>query len=185
MPSNRDVVETYLRAKDENRPWLMAQAFAADAVLEMVVNTETIAFPPVSDGLAALTDVLVRRFAQTYENVRTFCLAAPPPDNAAAFTCDWLVGMSEKDGGKVRVGCGRYGWRFQPQGLAERLTITIARMESLDPACLEPVMQWLSRLPYPWCAAPEALTGAPGTADLRPVLDQIAAKRSRAQARTP
>ncbi|MBK9115780.1 MAG: hypothetical protein IPM22_09075 [Betaproteobacteria bacterium] len=105
-PSPRAAVEWYLRAKDENRPWKMERAFAPDAVLEVVAAEGTIAFPPVTRGRDGIADVLVRRFAMPYENVRTFCLAGAPPDDAPELSCDWLVGMSEKETRRVRVGCG-------------------------------------------------------------------------------
>ena len=126
MPSVQESVEIYIRAKDENRPYLMERAFAENATLEMVVNSGTISFPPISIGLQSISDVLVRRFAQTYENVHTFCLASPPRNHEVKFSCDWLVGMSEKESRRVRVGCGRYDWLFQSQGqrLVEQLTIT-------------------------------------------------------------
>lgn len=175
MSSAREAVELYLQAKDRNRPCLMERAFAADATLQIVVPSETISFPPVSTGLPSISEVLVRRFAQTYENVFTFCLAAPPRDGADRFACDWLVGMSEKDGGRVRVGCGRYDWQFQAHGQrrVERLVITIRRMESLDPACLAVVMDWLSRLPCPWCTVQMALAGMPPLDGLQEVRNDL------------
>lgn len=74
----------------------MERAFAENATLEMVVNSGTISFSPISIGLQSISDVLVRRFAQTYENVHTFCIAAPPRNDDGSLSCDWLVGMSEK-----------------------------------------------------------------------------------------
>ena len=171
MPSARETVEIYIRAKDENRPYLMERAFAENATLAMVVNSGTISFPPDSIGLQSISDVLVRRFAQTYENVHTFCLVAPPANDQINFSCDWLVGMSEKDSRLVRVGCGRYDWLFQSHGqrLVERLTITIDLMESLPPSCLDSVANWLSRLPYPWCTVQAALAGMPSLQELQPI----------------
>lgn len=170
-PSPRAAVEWYLRAKDENRPWKMERAFAPDAVLEVVAAEGTIAFPPVTRGRDGIADVLVRRFAMPYENVRTFCLAGAPPDDAPELSCDWLVGMSEKETRRVRVGCGRYDWRFERAVLrrADRLAITIETMVSLDPEFLAPVMAWLSPLPYPWCPADAALAGMPASGALDPV----------------
>jgi hypothetical protein len=176
MPSAQEGVEIYIRAKDENRPYLMERAFAENATLEMVVNSGTITFPPISIGLQSISDVLVRRFAQTYENVHTFCLAAPPRNHVVNFSCDWLVGMSEKESRRVRAGCGRYDWLFQSQGhrLVERLTITIDLMESLAPSCLASVTNWLSRLPYPWCTAQTALAGIPSLDELHPIRQNLA-----------
>ena len=142
----QESIRTYIRAKDENRPHLMKYAFAEEARLEMVVKTGTISFPPLATGLESITDVLVRRFAQSFENVYTFCLAPPPQAHDAIFSCKWLVGMSEKETRRVRVGCGRYDWLFQSKGprLAQRLTITIELMQVLPPERLPSVIAWLS-----------------------------------------
>jgi hypothetical protein len=108
------VLRTYFHAKDENRPHLMAQVFSETARLETIVKTGAITFPPVATGLAAITDNLVRNFGHTYENVYSFYLARPQPGlHANTFSCDWLVGMSAKHDGGVRVGCG-HDWHFSP-----------------------------------------------------------------------
>ena len=134
-----------------------------------------ISFPPRSAGLQEITDVLVRRFGQTFENVYTLCLAAPPEGADREFACDWLVGMSEKAGGAVRVGCGRYDWQFAPTGpcLVQRLTITVELMEVLPPTTLAPVMNWLRALPYPWCPANDAVHGSPRIGELARIIGFI------------
>ena len=176
MPSAQEAVEICIRAKDENRPYLMERAFAENATLEMVVNSGTISFPRISIGLQSISDVLVRRFAQTHENVHTLCLTSPPRNHQVNFSCDWLVGMSEKESRRVRVGCGRYDWGFQSHGqhLVERLTITIDLMEALAPSRLASVMNWLSRLPYPWCTAQAALAGIPVLEEIHPIRHNLA-----------
>jgi hypothetical protein len=176
MPSAQEAVEIYIRAKDESRPYLMELAFAENASLEMVVNSGTISFPPISIGLESISDVLVRRFAQTYENVHTLCLAAPPGNHELNFSCDWLVGMSEKETRRVRIGLGRYDWVFQSQGqrMVEQLKITIDLMESLSPSYLGSVTNWLRRLPYPWCTAQAALAGIPSLEGLHPIRQRLA-----------
>ncbi|GAB7548596.1 hypothetical protein CS8_082900 [Cupriavidus sp. 8B] len=178
LPGSLDpqaLIRTYIRAKDENRPHLMAQAFAADATLEMTVKSEAIAFPARSEGLAAISDVLVRRFGQSYDNVYTFCLAeAPPAGDAQRYGCDWLVGMTDKASGGVRVGCGSYAWEFSAQAGARRvqaLTIVIEAMEVMPPDAARPVLDgWLARLPYPWSTAAQVCEQAPALAQLAPVL---------------
>jgi hypothetical protein len=158
-----DAIDAYLGAKDGNRPHLMAYAFAPDATLSMLVKADGMAFPPLSQGRAAIADVLVRRFGQVYDNVYTICLAPPPLRPVAAFSCDWLVAMTEKASGTVRVGCGRYDWQFAPaSGLAERLCISIEAMQTLAPEALDGVMRWIAALSYPWCGAGEAVAGAAG-----------------------
>jgi hypothetical protein len=169
MPA--EIVRTYIRAKDENRPFLMRQAFTEDAELEMVVNTESISFPRSAKGRREIEDILVRRFAIDYENVYTFCLSQPSADNGEHFPCHWLVGMSGKSDGQVRVGCGRYDWYFANDagGLTRKLVITIDVMQVFPGAELYACMAWLAALPYPWCAAGSAASNIPPIDALAPV----------------
>lgn len=168
-------IQSYILAKDRNRPHLMLESFTRNAVLEMIVHTGNISFPPLSEGRDLITDLLVRRFNQTYENIYTFCLANPPQENGAPFSCDWLVGMSEKETGNVRVGCGRYDWVFQSQEpcLVERLSITIDQMLILGREDFNAVMDWVTNLPYPWCPAENAAATAPKIAALEEVIQYI------------
>ncbi|HEY4541270.1 MAG TPA: hypothetical protein VIG66_02725 [Noviherbaspirillum sp.] len=165
------VVHTYLLAKDGNRPHLMRHAFAGHAQLQMQVRSENIAFPAASNGLAEISEVLVRRFGQTYENVYTFCLQRPAA-SSRTFSCDWFVGMSDKASGAVRVGCGRYDWTFSESAphLAEHLLITIDVMEILAPENLVSVSTWLAGLPYPWCSYEQMASSAPAIGELEPIL---------------
>lgn len=161
MTTPAESVVRYIRAKDCNRPHLLDIAFSEDAVLQMLVQTESISFPASSVGREAIAETLVRRFNQTYENIYTLCIGAPPAANAEAFSCDWLVAMSEKQGGAVRIGCGRYDWSFSHVNHRVRaLTITIEAMEMLPRETLGPVMKWVSGLPYPWCSR-QLATGTP------------------------
>ena len=173
------LVRAYIRAKDENRPHLMEHVFAGDACLEMIVKSETISFPPVTRGLASITEVLVRNFAKTYENVYTFCLERPNlQSHERGFSCDWLVGMSEREGGHARVGCGRYDWHFSPEGsfLVDRLVITIEAMQVLPPGWNKAVFGWLSGLPYPWCSADVIAETAPVLEGIEAVIEYLTHK---------
>ncbi|MEH2509914.1 hypothetical protein V1291_001268 [Nitrobacteraceae bacterium AZCC 1564] len=163
MPTPSEAVATYILAKDNNRPFLMRQAFAEDASLEMLVKTDTISFPSSAKGLSEIEDVLIRRFGIDYENVYTVCLSRPNEANVRHFPCHWLVGMSAKADGKVRVGCGRYDWFFSAaqKGLVEKLVITIDVMECLPEATLAPTMNWLAKLPYPWSTPEETVNDIP------------------------
>jgi hypothetical protein len=175
-PTPERLVRTYIRAKDENRPHLMEHVFAEDACLEIIVKSGTISFPPVTRGLASITEVLVRSFAIAYENVYTFCLERPDlQTRERGFSCDWLVGMSEREGGRVRVGCGRYDWRFSPEGLClvDRLVITIEVMQVLPPGCNKGVFEWLSGLPYPWCSAEVIAKTAPVVEGIEAVIQYL------------
>lgn len=177
MSSPSDCIVTYIRGKDRNRPHMLRRAFAPTATVEVVAKTPTISFPSVVTGLDAVTDVFVRKFAATYENVYTFCLASPPSDDSDAFSCDWLVAMSEKQDGAVRVGSGRYDWGFERDGdcRVETLVITIDVMQKLRPDCLRPVMDWVTALPYPWCPAGVAVKSAPNLADLAETMRRLSA----------
>jgi hypothetical protein len=180
MHSPATAVSTYFLAKDGNRPFLMRRAFATDAELEMIVKTEGISFPGSARGVQAIEDILGRRFANDFENVYTFGLAQPSEANRRHFPCPWLVGMSGKNNGPIRVGCGRYDWYFTPDEdcLVEKLVITIDVMQVLQARGIEPIMDWLCDLPYPWCTPDEALRQMPGTKELNPVRSYLSEVRA-------
>jgi len=174
------VLRDYFHAKDENRPHLMRQVFCEEALLRMEVKSEAIAFPAVTRGLPAISEVLVSRFAQSYENVYSFYLSRPAGD-VEAFGCDWLVGMSVKGSGELRVGCGRYDWRFrrgQPL-LANVLAITIEQMQVLPAQQADAVFAWLTGLSYPWTSAQAVLAAAPDIPALVPVLQHLGREAAR------
>jgi hypothetical protein len=163
MSTPSEAISAYIFAKDGNRPFLMRKAFCEDAELEMVVKTDAISFPGSARGLRELEDVLVRRFGVDSENIHTFCLSRPSDANRRHFACHWLVGMSAKNGGQIRIGCGRYDWYFEP-GVAcrvEKLIIAIDVMKIFPATDLAASMDWLTRLPYPWCTPAEAVRSAP------------------------
>ena len=174
VQSPASVLRTYFRAKDENRPYLLRTVFCEEATLCVRVNTDSIAFPAESHGLPAIADVLVRKFGQTYENVHSFYLSRPPSE-ASQFVCRWLVGMSQKEDGQVRVGCGHYEWSFQeaPPHLVSKLVISIEAMQTLAAHQIESVFAWLERLSYPWSSASEVLKAAPANPELEPVLQYV------------
>jgi hypothetical protein len=180
MTFQSEHIRTYLQAKDENRPHLTKRAFASTARLEVNSNTNAISFPAVTSGLDAITQVLVRDFAKTYENVYTFCLCDEPEGKAASFRCPWLVGMSDKATGSVRVGCGEYDWSFQEEGdhLVDHLVIGITAMAILLPDNLFPVMGWLSKLPYTWCPASAAIKEMPALGELAEIRQFVATSAS-------
>ena len=174
MPNTARSIEKYIFAKDANRPDLLRQSFTVDATLEMVVHTGVISFPPQVKGRAGIADVLVRRFGQSYENVYTFCLGEPPKADATTHACKWLVGMSVKETGELRIGCGEYHWRFEPQsGLVEHLCIKIEHMQVCPPQDLEPVMNWLQSLDYPWCLPGEMIEGVAQISNIAPVIEYL------------
>ena len=59
-----EILRTYFRAKDENRPHLMRDAFSETATLETIVKTDAISFPPISRGLARISHQCVDTWAK-------------------------------------------------------------------------------------------------------------------------
>lgn len=170
------ILRRYLHAKDENRPHLLDSTFAADAELEIRNATTSIAFPAVTHGRSAIADVLVRHFGQTYENVYTFCLQQPA-GASREFECPWLVAMTEKAGGAVRIGGGRYHWTFgaAPPQLATKLVITISIMQVLPAETMPLVYDWVAGLSYPWASPADVVATAPRLSALQPVVDLLRA----------
>ena len=167
-------ISAYILAKDGNRPHLMHEAFTQGPLLTMDVRTDTIQFPQATIGRDAIADLLVRRFNQTYENVYTFCLGAPPLAPLPCFECGWLVVMSEKATGRLRTGSGRYAWTFDREtGLVSELVITIDGMLVLAPELVPAATAWARALPYPWCPlelAEDSIPTLPALQQLRPLL---------------
>ena len=181
VQSGSEAIATYIRAKDGNHPELMRDAFAQDAVMEMVVHASTISFPPLTRGLVPITEVLVGRFGETYKDVQSLCLSAPPEVSATTFSCPWLVAMTERSSKAFRVGSGRYDWSFRTAlpRLVNRLTITIDVMQILPADARDPVMSWLRGLPYPWCEVRLASESAPKLEPLQPIVRYLDSARAR------
>jgi hypothetical protein len=173
------VLRSYFHAKDENRPHMLERVFEAGAELVVVNHASTISFPARTVGREAITDVYVRNFARTYENVYSFYLQRPAA-RVEEFSCGWLVIMSEKHSKCARVGCGRYDWAFGKIAphLATHLTITIDAMQVLPPSELASVLAWAQQLSYPWCNAEEVARIAPTSELLTPVLQHLSAYES-------
>ena len=172
--SPETVLRNYVHAKDENRAHLLDAVFTADAVLEVHNQSSAIAFPDLTQGREAVAGVLVRQFGQTYENVYTFYLDRPAA-TVRAFSCGWLVAMTDKATRGVRLGCGRYDWVFDPAPphLARRITISIDAMEVLPASAWAQTWRGLQRLGYPWTTAAEAAAALPDEAMLAPVLEHL------------
>lgn len=168
------VLRNYFHAKDENRPHLLDAAFTADATLAVRNKTTAISFPARTVGRNGIADVLVRDFGRTYENVYSFYLSRPPA-TVTRFTCQWLVAMTEKSTGAVRVGCGTYDWAFSeaPPRLAEELVITIACMHVLPAVAAPAIYAWISCLSYPWSSLAEVNVDPPALPEVAAVLEAL------------
>jgi hypothetical protein len=174
--TRKECIETYIHAKDGNRPHLMSRAFAPDAKLAMDVRTGAISFPAAVDGLDAISQTLVSQFALRYENVYTFCIGdAPDECSDLPFECCWLVCMSEKDTGAGRIGHGRYEWRFASgeKRRTDSLRILIGDMAVLPASEAGAMFEWASRLPYPWCPADRLKSALPDIPVVRDATERL------------
>ncbi|SOE98761.1 hypothetical protein SAMN05446635_6742 [Burkholderia sp. OK233] len=169
----RRSIEMYIDAKDGNRPHLMADAFEVDAELAMKVETDEISFPTQLKGVDDISTVLVSQFARTYENIYTFCIGTPP-GAVSAFHCKWLVCMTEKASGAVRVGFGRYAWHCSNStGKISRLQITIQEMKTLPVEVSPVILGWAQRLPYPWCPQDLPAQSAPNVPSVQRITQAL------------
>lgn len=116
-----------------------------------------------------------KKFSATYENIYTFCLSDSVASNDDSLSCNWLVAMSDKASGNVRVGCGQYHWHFdnEANGLADALIITIEQMLVLTPESADQVLGWVSKLPYPWCESATMFQTMPPLDALTPIKEQM------------
>jgi hypothetical protein len=57
MRNRKDPIESYILAKDGNRPHRLTDAFAHDASLAMTVKTQAITFPQESHGREVIASV--------------------------------------------------------------------------------------------------------------------------------
>ncbi|RKT22460.1 hypothetical protein B0G69_5921 [Paraburkholderia sp. RAU2J] len=170
----RQSIETYICAKDGNRPHLMRSAFTVDAELVIEVKTEEISFPTLVKGLDSISAVLVSQFAQRYENIYTLCMGTPP-DDENTFRCNWLVCMTEKASGAARVGFGRYEWVCQDRsGRVSKLKITIEEMKNLPGELGQSILEWVRKLPYPWCPHDLPAQSAPNIPSVQKIAKQLA-----------
>jgi hypothetical protein len=85
--SPEQLLQTYFRAKDENRPHLLADVFASDVRLEVNDRSGHLGFPGVTVGLDWIAGLLVRRFNLAYENVHCYYMDRPQRA-AVAYSCD-------------------------------------------------------------------------------------------------
>jgi hypothetical protein len=168
MSNAAELIERYVLGKDCNRPHLLEGVFTQDATLTMDVQTPDITFPAYAKGIGPVSEIVCRRLNQRFENIYTLCFAPRPTTAEQHFSCGWMVVMSEKDGGNVRAGGGRYDWKLTDDLLrVSTLRITVSTMDTFKPETLAPIMTWRSQQGYPWCDR----TQAEGTSIAIPVLN--------------
>lgn len=168
-----DAINAYVIGQDGNRPHAISRAFTEDAELTIQGDAARIGLPLRVTGRSSIAKVLVTGFHNAWENVYTLCIGTQPPDNATAFSCDWMMAMSAKRDGTPMIGCGRYDWRFEPEShRARSLAIRIDALEA--PRCdADVVTDWVAALPYPWCARAKIIAAPPSVPGLLVIVERL------------
>lgn len=162
MDALRRAIEAYIYGKDGNRPHLLEDAFSRNAELSIKVNSTNISFPEEVTGSEEISKILVTEFSQRFENVYTWCIGHPPKDAGTKFECKWLVCMTEKHSGALRMGFGTYRWQLcASAGKVEKLAITIEQMHVLERKFSSSILSWAQRVPYPWCSVDLVISTIP------------------------
>ena len=170
-PAQHHVLTKYLEAKDQQRPFLFGEVFTSEAMFQsrFAFETDFNDERPVH-GLDAIAGVF-QRMGSRVENIFTVYTPSSVRWDAGALSIDWLVGMSERESGKLRLAWGDYAWRFNPAGTrATELVVLMRQMIELPASAGSSINHWLAELPAPWCEAEQILESMPsfaGSEDLR------------------
>jgi len=171
----KQLISRYIRAKDESKPHLMQSVFSENATLSMRVDSDNISFPADTAGVNDMTEVLVHKFNQSYENIYTLCLTDTWQQRSNTVKCRWLVFMSEKNSAVTRVGFGQYDWLFESDGLnlVSHLRIEIEDMQLFSEQLQPEIMSCMNNLSYPWVSTADVLHSMSGVAVLSEVRNKI------------
>lgn len=154
MSTVRKLLEAYLEAKDLDRPQLILDCYAPDAVLTFSIATDSISFPQRVRGADAIARTLVRDFRKTFTLCKTYYVRDPVGDKPHGIQMlPWLVIMRESAGPTLRIGKGYYDWHFQSHKRAMRVRamhIHIERMDAIEDNNGTILNTLQSELPYPW-----------------------------------
>ncbi len=167
----KKIVSKYIYAKDNNKPHMMKDIFTKNAILNMELETKNISFPSESMGLDSITNVLVKEFNKSYENVYSFCFLDSIKGDNEKLVCKWLVIMSSKENDTLRIGYGTYKWSFDKDKnfLIKQLVISIEEMVILEEKFIYEMMNWIGSIPYPWCNTKNVLQNMPSLELLKPI----------------
>lgn len=153
LPLAKLLLEKYVQAKDNNRPELIHEAFATDAVLTFSIQTDTINFPPRSEGATDIAKTLVSDFAQTFDRCRTYYVSDKLAFENNTITIPWFVAMREAATRTMRAGKGFYRWGFctarDDSWRIATLHIHIERMDSIPDAGAVSLQSLHTAMSYP------------------------------------
>ena len=172
ISSSERLIRNYIRGKDENKPYLLEDVFSSSSYLKISSKFGDVKLPSEAIGNTDIAEILGRSFSSVYENINTYCLTEQRPnENSNIYSCDWLVGMSDRSMSNVYVGCGRYDWQFSyhDRPVVSQLFVTVEQMITFPYSHLDDIMTWLATVPYPWCAPSAATINMPELDALCPV----------------
>ncbi len=155
MSTPTSLLSGYLQAKDGNQPQLIREIFLPDAVVTFSIATDGISFPERTEGVEAITHMLVTDFRKKYSRCRTYYVCdALELQNNSVECLPWLVLMQEVATGNMRIGNGTYDWHFKQQADGQlrvcALHISIEKMDVIVNADGTLLGTMQSALPYPW-----------------------------------
>lgn len=154
MNAPKDLLEAYLEAKDLNRPSVILECYAPDAVLTYSIATDTISFPDKILGADAIAQTLVRDFGKKFDRCKTYYVCDSIVERSQRIDfIPWLVIMREVSNSALRVGKGYYRWQFESGQTGLRVCamhIHIERMDIIEDRDGKTLHVLQSELPYPW-----------------------------------
>ena len=154
MNTPKNLLEAYLEAKDLDRPSVILECYAPNAVLTYTIATDTISFPAKVTGADAIAQTLVRDFRKNFDRCKTYYVCDSIVDRAVQIDfLPWLVIMREASNSALRVGKGYYSWQFESDETKMRVCamhIHIEKMDSIEDRDGNTLHALQSALPYPW-----------------------------------
>lgn len=153
LASNIDILESYVKGKDDDQYKLLEAIYAETAELKFEIDSADISFPSKIIGNIDIAKVLSKDFNQKYNNVKTYYLAKPETDQLTIHHQKWLVVMQEKSNHATRVGTGYYNWDLAEgeSGLViQNHKIYIHSMIQITNDQTNELSRIQSELDYPW-----------------------------------
>jgi hypothetical protein len=156
MNTAKEVLEAYLESKDRNRPSVILDCYAPEAVLTYSIATDTISFPARVAGAEAIAQTLVRELRANFDRCKTYyvCDSIAGGGHGIDFL-PWLIIMRQISSEALRVGKGYYRWLFESGAMGLRVCamhIHIERMDIIEDRDGNILSDLQAALPYPWLA---------------------------------
>jgi len=157
IPNSLDILESYIKGKDEDQYEILETIYTDDAQLAFEITSNDISFPENITGNKEIARVLSKDFNKKYSSVKTYCLSKPKTDRLQICHQKWLVVMrdisNESNDNLTRVGCGYYDWNLthiEGHLKIQKHKIYIHAMLQLQDEHAQELHRIQSVLIYPW-----------------------------------